>query len=115
VSGKSYAPLGTVLHILGKEVIVKLKSRKIPRKDMIVYNENMEKIGVTTNPFGPVKSPYVGIVLNSNAKIPEPGSMLLLKIKKKKSGLITKKHYSKLYSTNKSKLYKRKKQGYKKN
>ncbi len=78
MSNKKYFPLGKVLHIVeNKEAIVRLNSKKIPKKGILVVNEEMKIIGKTTDPFGPVKAPYVGIILDTPSRAPTPGEVVL--------------------------------------
>ena len=67
-----------MLHIVeNKEAIIRLNSKKIPKKGILVVNQEMKVIGRTTDPFGPVKAPYVGVVLENPSKAPKPGEAVL--------------------------------------
>ncbi len=78
MSNKKYIPLGKVLHVVeNKEAIVRLESKKIPKKGILVVNQEMKVIGRTTDPFGPTKSPYIGIVFENRDRAPKPGETVL--------------------------------------
>jgi len=52
--------LGEVLHFsTSKHLVIRAKS--LPRLGTIAYDENLQKIGIVVEIFGPVKQPYISV------------------------------------------------------
>lgn len=61
--------LGTVLHIMGNNLIAKGGRIKVERIiNSVVMTEKRRKIGKVYDVFGPVNSPYIGIKASKGVK-----------------------------------------------
>lgn len=56
--------LGVALHFSKSKRLI-VKAEKAPPLFSTVYGPDMKQIGLVTDVFGPVKSPYVAVKLNS--------------------------------------------------
>lgn len=55
--------VGYVLHISSNKSII-LKAENIPRIGDEVFNETLKPVGIISDLFGPVSSPYVSVKTN---------------------------------------------------
>ncbi len=52
--------LGKVLHLSSSKHLI-LRAKSLPRLGTTAYDEDLKKIGVVVEIFGPVKKPYISV------------------------------------------------------